>query len=167
MNTTYSHIKLGKDLRTFVMELLEQQDRFPKLIDYLASLWAVAERYKDAENVDFALIARMLEEAFHTKPKKIDWNKEREVAQNYPQKVSQQLDEETKGYVYFEKNIRNQLLELKEMKRWFRKPLPGWENLSTDDYLERGTVNYEFDNEIFKVDWTELNHIIHERKYNQ
>ena len=145
---------------------MEQQDRFPKLIDYLASLWAVAERYKDAENVDFALIARMLEEAFHTKPKKIDWNKERKVAQNL-QDLSQVLNKDPQNYIFFEQDLRLQLLELKQMQGWFKKPLQGWENLLMDDYLERGTIFYENDDEIYDTGWSELSGIVHEGKYGE
>ena len=78
-----NEVILGKNLRTFVMELLEKQDKFPKLIDYLASLWAVSEKYKEVNQVDFALIAKIIEEAFIIPPKKIDWGFERKQIKSH------------------------------------------------------------------------------------
>lgn len=163
----YNEVLLGKDLRKFIMELLKSQDSYPKLKDYLASLWAVAENYRNIEMVNFALIAQLIEEAFNTSPRKINWNIERKIAQKGSLKITEQENETTKGYLYFEENIRNQLLQLKEMQRWFSKPIEGWKNLTTEVYLERGTVGYEFDDEVFDVDWSELDNIIHEGKYNE
>lgn len=37
--------------------------------------------------------------------------------------MTEQENEATKSYLYFEEDIRNQLLELKEMQGWFSKPI--------------------------------------------
>lgn len=156
-----NEVILGKNLRTFVMELLEKQDKFPKLIDYLISLWTVLEKHKETKQVDFGLIAQILEEAFETPPKKINWDLERDYAKRI---------KNSKDLPYYEivtRKLREQLIELHSFRGFFKKPDPQWMNLDVASYLERGTIDYESDDEVFEVDWSELNSIIHEGKYNE
>ena len=143
------------------MELLAKQDKFPKLIDYLTSLLAVLEKHKETKQVDFELIAQILEEAFETPPKKINWDLERDYAERI---------KNSKDLPYYEivtRKLREQLIELHSFEGFFKKPDPQWMNLDVVYYLERGTVEYEYDDEIYQVDWTALNSIIHEGKYNK
>ena len=92
---TKNQIKTGNDLYKYVLQLLEQKDKetqvlrennplysikgeaitaYPTLLNYLLSLWATAEKYKNVEKVTFSLIAKILEEAFATPPKKVNWD---------------------------------------------------------------------------------------------
>lgn len=61
----YQSVKLGQELRKFIMKFLKNRDSYPKLIDYLAFLWIVAENYKNKDVVNFVLIAQIIEEAFN------------------------------------------------------------------------------------------------------
>jgi hypothetical protein len=45
------------------------------LLDYLLSIWAMAEKYSNVEKVTCSLIAKILEETFNAPPKTVNWDK--------------------------------------------------------------------------------------------
>lgn len=163
----YNEVVLGKDLRDFVINLLEEQEKLPKLIKYLASLWEVAESYKEVDKVDFALIAKVFEEAFKIHPKKIDWIYEKkQVESTCKAEFNTPLYlKEIRSYDSFERELRNQLVELNAMQGLFSKRIQGWKNLELEAYLERGTVDWEGYDEIEEdMSWFDFSSILHSGK---
>ena len=165
-----NEVILGKNLRTFVMELLEKQDKFPKLIDYLISLWTVSEKYKEVNKIDFELIAKIIEEAFETPLRKINWEnlKNNLKFNNIAIPNTPEYFQEIKTFNYFERSLTNQILELKEMKGFFGIKNKDWKNLLVENYLNAGTYYLEQENEIDEeVSWYEMQVILSGGKHNE
>ncbi|PQL92578.1 hypothetical protein [Apibacter adventoris] len=156
-------IKTGADLRQYTLELLAKKDQkiatgeytYPTLLDYLLSLWTVAEQYKENELLTFQLIAKILEQAFIAPKKQLDWKeleKEPYVLPYDSKPNTPEFHNEVKKYPYFEKSIRNHVISLKMLLTYGAEKLEVkpydniftgnqyfWENTNTEKFLERGS----------------------------
>ena len=206
---TKDQIKTGNDLYKYVLQLLEQKDKetqvlrennplysikgeaitaYPTLLNYLLSLWATAEKYKNVEKVTFSLIAKILEEAFATPPKKVNWDellKEQFIMPFESEPNTTEYHEEIRKFEYFEKSIRNEVVSLKMLNTYGAKKLGipkyaersdggiyYWENHTTDIFLERGTAFLEDEMEDgsdpkYPVTWSDLCTILSEGRYEE
>lgn len=156
-------IKTGADLRQYTLELLAKKDQevangkytYPPLLDYLLSLWTVAEQYKENELLTFRLIAKIVEQAFTAPKKQVNWEELEKEPFIPPYKSTVNTPEfhnEVKKYPYFEKSIRNHVisfkmllsygaekLEVKPFDNIFTGNQYFWENTTTEKFLERGS----------------------------
>lgn len=156
-------IKTGADLRQYTLELLAKKDQevangkytYPPLLDYLLSLWTVAEQYKENELLTFRLIAKIVEQAFTAPKKQVNWEELEKEPFIPPYKSTVNTPEfhnEVKKYPYFEKSIRNHVISLKMLLSYGAeklevKPFDNiftgnqyfWENTTTEKFLERGS----------------------------
>jgi hypothetical protein len=198
-------IRTGDDLRKYILRLLRQKESeagelkkahppqrargrkasaFPPLLDYLLSLWAAAEKYRDVDEVSWSLIAQILEEAFNTSPKRVDWTEllKTPCSPAYGSKANTpEYYEEIKNYPYFEKSIRNTVVSLKSVfthgaenlgdSKWGycmgspRNHRYYWESHSTRTFLERGTAFLEGEmedgsNPEYPVSWFDLESVL-------
>ena len=72
---------------------------------------------------------------------------------------------EIRSYDSFERELRNQLVELNAMQGLFSKRIQGWKNLELEAYLERGTVDWEGYDEIEEdMSWFDFSSILHSGK---
>ena len=190
---TKDQIKTGNDLYKYVRQLLEQKDKetqvlrennplysikgdaitaYPTLLNYLLSLWATAEKYKNVEKVTFSLIAKILEEAFATPPKKVNWDellKDQFIMPYTSEANSQEYFIEIRKYEYFERSIRNSVVNLKTVLTYGTKKLIEpysedttyyWENTTTDKFLKGSLCRLEDDFDAIDVSWLELYFIL-------
>ena len=207
---TKDQIKTGNDLYKYVRQLLEQKDKetqvlrennplysikgdaitaYPTLLNYLLSLWATAEKYKNVEKVTFSLIAKILEEAFATPPKKINWDKLLKDQFIMPYTSEANTPEyfvEIRKYEAFEKSMRNDVVSLKMLNTYGAKKLGiskyaersdggiyYWENHTVDVFLERGTAFLEEETDWFDTDlkyivsWSLLRGILNDGRYEE
>lgn len=206
---TKDQIKTGNDLYKYVLQLLEQKDKetqtmrennplynikgdaitaYPTLLNYLLSLWATAERYKNVEKVTFALIAKILEEAFATPPKNVNWDELLNDQFIMPFENEPNTPEyfiEIRKFEAFEKSIRNDVVSLKTLNTYGTKKLGVpkyaersngglyfWENHTTEIFLERGTAFLEEEIEDgtdprYPVTWSDLCSILSEGRYEE
>ena len=167
----YNQIKTGADLRKYIMALLESRKKYPNLSTYLLQLWAVAERCKHVNRPDYALIARILTEAFESAPKQPDWAqllkepkiKEFESIPNTPE-----YHIEIRTYQAFEKVLRNQVVDLKLQAKFYPKYTSQWENGTVEAYLERGTANLEEETDLDEdITWFDLRVILNQGRYTE
>ena len=203
---TKDQIKTGNDLYKYVLQLLEQKDKetqvlrennplysikgeaitaYPTLLNYLLSLWATAEKYKNVEKVTFSLIAKILEEAFATPPKKVNWDellKEQFIMPFESEPNTTEYHEEIRKFEYFEKSIRNDAVSLKMLNTYGAEKLGVkmhdniftgnqyfWENHTTETFLERGTAFLEEETDWYdaEVSWFALDSILGDGRYEE
>jgi hypothetical protein len=206
-------ILTGEDLRRYILQLLKQKENeteelkkthplqriwgdkisaFPPLLDYLLSLWATAEKYRNVEKITWNLIAQILEEAFDTQPKKVNWEEMLKIPYTLPfnsKANTPEYYEEIRNYLFFEKSIRNDIISLKMVLTYGAKKLgvssfeyslsnPNdhlyyWENHITKDFLERGTAFLEeetdwYDNEPeYPVSWSTLELVLKNGRFEE
>mgnify|MGYP003600166015 CR=1 FL=1 len=206
---TKDQIKTGNDLYKYVLQLLEQKDKetqvlrennplysikgdaitaYPTLLNYLLSLWATAEKYKNVEKVTFSLIAKILEEAFATPPKKVNWDKllkDQFVMPYTSEANSPEYFIEIRKFEYFEKSMRNDVVSLKILNTYGAEKLGVkmhdniftgnqyfWENHTTETFLERGTAFLEDEMEDgsdpkYPVSWFDLEAILNNGRFEE
>ena len=206
---TKDQIKTGNDLYKYVLQLLEQKDKetqvlrennplysikgeaitaYPTLLNYLLSLWATAEKYKNVEKVTFSLIAKILEEAFATPPKKVNWDellKDQFIMPFESEPNTPEYHEEIRKYEHFEKSIRNDVVSLKMLSTYGSRKLGipkyaersdggiyFWENQTTDIFLERGIAFLEDEiedgtNPKYPVTWSDLCSVLSEGRFKE
>ena len=204
-------IKTGHDLYRYITQFLEKKNiesqilrekniltrikgdriyEYPHLLDYLLSLWATAEKYKE-QKITFSLIAQMLEEAFVSKPKVVNWDELLKVQYTPPydsEANTPEYHEEIAQYTYFEKNIRNYVVSLKMVVTYGMKKLgvpdyaerPDgewgkyyWENHTTEIFLERGISFLEdeddwySDDPKYKVSWSTVESVLNNGRFEE
>ncbi|GEM55826.1 hypothetical protein B0A58_08730 [Flavobacterium branchiophilum NBRC 15030 = ATCC 35035] len=206
---TKDQIKTGNDLYKYVLQLLEQKDKetqvlrennplysikgdaitaYPTLLNYLLSLWATAEKYKNVEKVTFSLIAKILQEAFATPPKKVNWDellKEQFIMPYTSEANSQEYFIEIRKFEYFEKSMRNDVVSLKMLNTYGAEKLGVkmhdniftgnqyfWKNHTTETFLERGTAFLEDEMEDgsdpkYPVSWFDLEAILNNGRFEE
>ena len=178
----YTDIKTGYDLRKYIEILSNTRIKRlpnyciyewlpdiiyrllqPSSLDYLLQLWTVIERYKDAEKVDFALIGKMLQEAFDAPKKQINKRellKKGKVTECYSERNTPEYYEEIRTYLHCEARLHNHIIDLIVNKKedWISTALISF--FESTYYLEQDT---EFDP---NTSWFEVCAIIHSGLYD-
>ena len=206
---TIQQVQTGDDLYHYVQQLLEQKDKetesmrannplrrvlgneitaYPTLIDYLLSLWSVAEKHRNVEQVTLSLIAQMLEDAFTAPLKEIDWNKlvKEGFLPWYKNKTkTPEFYAEIRTYEKFETDMHNHVIALKALLTYGYEALGGnemdsmidgnkyfWENRGTASFLQAGINQYygsKKDGKDLKypISWCDLSLIVYEGRFNE
>ncbi len=154
--------RTGQEFYDLVNKILvhrAEQEKLPKLDDYLGSLWHLASEYKDgpAPQFTYSLLAEWFDRAFDYTPMPYDWKTvlKRPYVWGTDTMAEANTDayrQEIQTYAYFERVIKRQIEEMKRgyaNQPWDQVQTGSvrWENGNVDAFLERVVANHDADDE--------------------